>query len=450
MKAPEQFIIEGGQRLSGEIKASGNKNAALPLLAACLLTDQPITLHNMPPIGDVLVMCDLLRDFGAELEWTGEEEVQVHAKNITTAVATPEKVTRIRASIVLAGPLLARYGRLEITPPGGDVIGRRRLDPHIMALEALGAKIHFDGNVFQMSANGLHGADILLDEASVLATENAVMGAVLAKGTTIIRNAASEPHVQQLCHFLNQLGAQIEGSGTNQLTIRGVEKLGGGDFRVAADYLEVGSFIGAAVVTQGELLIREADPEYLRMIALVFRRFGIEWETRDRDIFIPRQQNMTIQQDFGGNIPEIKPQIWPGFPTDMMSVAVVVASQCRGAVLFHEWMFEGRLFFTDRLTGMGARVVMCDPHRVLVQGPARLTGDQVITSPDIRAGMAMILAALCARGQTKIRNIRQIDRGFVRIEEKLRSLGAKIARTPVDDEKPPTVKFGAEQGKETF
>jgi UDP-N-acetylglucosamine 1-carboxyvinyltransferase len=331
---------------------------------------------------------------------------------------------------VVAGAMLARVGLLEISPPGGDVIGRRRLDSHILALEKMGAHVEFDG-VFKMNADGLHGANILLDEASVTATENTLLATVLAKGTSTIRNAASEPHVQQLCHFLNQLGAQIEGIGTNQLTIQGVDRLEGGEFRVGADYLEVGSYIGAAVVTGGELLIKDADPQYLDMMELVFGRLGVHWDVRGNDIFVPREQSLQIRSDFGGNIPEIKPQIWPGFPTDMMSIAILIATQSAGAILFHEWMFEGRLFFTDRLVNMGARIVLCDPHRALVQGATVLQGDQVITSPDIRAGMAMVLAALCARGKTVIRNIHQIDRGYSQLDEKLRQLGAHIERTPV-------------------
>jgi UDP-N-acetylglucosamine 1-carboxyvinyltransferase len=427
---PEQLVVEGGYALQGEVKASGNKNAALPLLPACLLTDQPVTLTNMPDIGDVHIMCDLLRSLGAEVEWTSTDTVRVHAKQITTHRPDPELAKRIRPSIVVAGAMLARVGQLEISPPGGDVIGRRRLDTHITALERLGARVDFDG-VFKMNADGLHGAHVLLDEASVTATENTILATVLAKGTSTIQNAASEPHVQQLCHFLNQLGAQIEGIGSNKLTIQGVDRLNGGEFRVGADYLEVGSYIGAAVVTGGELLIKDADPQYLDMMELVFHRLGVHWEVRGNDIFVPREQSLQIRSDFGGNIPEIKPQIWPGFPTDMMSIAILIATQSAGAILFHEWMFEGRLFFTDRLVNMGARIVLCDPHRALVQGPTVLQGDQVITSPDIRAGMAMVLAALCARGKTVIRNIHQIDRGYARLDEKLRQLGAQIERMPV-------------------
>lgn len=426
----EQFVIEGGHALRGDIKASGNKNAALALLPACLLTDQPMILRNIPNIGDVHVMCNLLQSLGAEVEWLEPETVRIHAKQITTHRPDPELAKRIRPSTLLAGPMLARVGMLEIPPPGGDVIGRRRLDTHLLALQGLGVTIDYSGK-FIMNVEELHGTNLLLDEASVTATENTVLAAVLAKGTSIIRNAACEPHVQQLCQMLNQMGAQIEGIGSNQLIIQGVDKLNGVEFRVGADYLEVGSYIGAAVVTGSELTIREADPQYLDMIALVFRKLGVTWEIQGNDIFVPRQQPMIVQSDLGGNIPQIKPQIWPGFPTDMMSMAILVASQCSGAVLFHEWMFEGRLFFTDRLINMGAKIILCDPHRVLVQGPSTLHGDQVISSPDIRAGMAMVLAALCARGTTIIRNIHQIDRGYARLEEKLSSLGAKITRTVV-------------------
>ncbi len=430
MTIPEQFLIEGGFPLQGQIKASGNKNAALPLLPACLLTDQPVILRNMPDIGDVRIMGQLLQSVGAEVEWLDSSTVRVHAKEIKTHKADPDLAKKIRPSTLLAGAMLGRTGQLDIAAPGGDVIGRRRLDAHLTALEKLGAHIEFDGS-FKMNADGLHGATILLDEASVTATENAVLAACYAKGTTVLRNAASEPHVQQLCLFLNQLGAKIDGIGTNQITIEGVERLDGGEFRVGADYIEVGSLIGAAIVTGGELLITDADPQYLDMIALVFGKLGVTWEVRGNDIFVPRDQHLNIQRDFGGNIPEIKPQIWPGFPTDLMSIAILVATQCAGAVLFHEWMFEGRLFFTDRLVNMGARIILCDPHRVLVQGPTALRGDQTISSPDIRAGMAMVLAALCARGTTVIRNIVQIDRGYSQLEEKLGALGAHIQRVPI-------------------
>lgn len=430
MTHSEEFVIEGGHSLHGEIKASGSKNAALPLLPACLLTDQPVTFTNVPNIGDVRITCEILEHLGASVTWQDQETVTIHAQNIRTHVTPREKAIKIRSSFLFAGPLLARVGQIKIPPPGGDVIGRRRLDTHLIALNKLGANVDFEGD-FDIQADGLQGGTILLDEPSVTASENAIMAAVLAKGTTVIRNTASEPHVQQLCNFLNQLGAQIEGVGSNTLTIQGVDKLGGGEFRIGADYLEVGSLISAAVVTGGELLIKQADPQYLDMITLVFGRLGVEWEVRGDDIFVPRDQRLSVDADFGGSIPEIKPQVWPGFPTDMMSVAILMATQAAGAVLFHEWMFEGRLFFTDRLIDMGARITLCDPHRVLVQGPARLKGDLTITSPDIRAGMAMLLAAMAARGTTRIRNIRQIDRGYMNIDQRLNAIGAHIERVAV-------------------
>ncbi len=426
----EQFVIEGGHRLNGVIEASGNKNAALKLIAACLLTDEPVVLHNMPDIADVRAMCAILHSLGASVEWQSESVLRVHAKDITTHRVDPELAQQLRASIVLAGPMLARVGRLELPPPGGDVIGHRRLDTHLLALERLGASIEVNDR-FIMTANGLTGADILLDEASVTATENAVMAAVLAKGTTTIRNAASEPHVQDLCNMLTSLGGQIDGIGSNRLIIHGVERLHGGEFRIGADYLEVGSFIGAAVVTGGEIRIKNADPHHMDMIELVFRRIGVIWEVDGPDIVVPRSQPLTIVPDLGKRIPVIKAQPWPAFPSDMMSIALLVATQSAGAVIFHEWMYDGRLFFTDKLVSMGARIVLCDPHRALVQGPTALRGDLTITSPDIRAGMTLLLAALCARGVTVIRNIGQIDRGYQHVEEKLRSLGAHIERVPV-------------------
>lgn len=426
----EQFVIEGGIRLEGEVTVSGNKNAALKMLPACLLTSEPVILKNIPSIRDVRNMCALLQGLGAHIEWLDEQTVRVEVKEITNHVADPHYARQIRPGIVLAGPMLARCGRFELPLPGGDVIGRRRLDTHLLALEALGAKIEFDGK-FIMSADGLRGAAILLDEASVTATENTIMAAVLAKGTTRIRNAASEPHIQDLCHMLNSMGAKISGIGSNQLMIEGVEQLGGCTARVGADYMEVGSYIGAAAVTGGEVRIREADPHYLDMIALVFRKLGVEWETEGNDILVRRGQTLTVRRDLGNVIPEIKCQPWPAFPTDMMSIALTVATQCAGTVLFHDWMFDGRLFFTDRLVSMGARIVLCDPHRAMVQGPTPLKGDLIISSPDIRAGMALVIASLAAKGTTTIRNIQQIDRGYVNVEGKLQSLGAKIRREAI-------------------
>ena len=426
----EQFVIRGGKRLEGEVTISGSKNAALKMLPACLLTSEPVTLQNVPNIRDVRMICAILESVGAAVTWLDDTTVRVHAKTITNHRPDPYYADKIRASIVLAGPMLARHGRLELAPPGGDVIGRRRLDTHLIALESLGATIEFD-QIFKMTANGLHGANILLDEASVTATENAIMAAVLAKGTSIIRNAASEPHVQNLCEMLNSMGAKISGVGSNRLTIEGVAELGGTSARVGADYLEVGSYIGAAAVTGGSLRIRDADPQHLDMIALVFRRLGVEWEVDGNDVVIERGQALTIRRDLGNAVPEIKSQIWPAFPTDMLSVAIVIATQASGAVLFHDWMFDSRLFFTDRLISMGARILICDPHRALVQGPTAFKGNLVITSPDIRAGMALVLAALANRDETIIRNIHQIDRGYVDVEGKLQSLGADIRREVV-------------------
>jgi UDP-N-acetylglucosamine 1-carboxyvinyltransferase len=424
----EQFVIEGGHRLEGEVQISGSKNAALKLLPACLLSSEPVTLRNVPDIRDVRHMGGILQSVGAEVDWLDASTVRVHAKTLHNHIPDPQLAAQVRASIVMAGPMLARMGKLELAPPGGDVIGRRRLDSHMIALQALGAEIEFE-KVFKMRTAGLKGANILLDEASVTATENAIMAAVLAKGETLIRNAASEPHVQDLCHMLNQMGAQISGLGSNQLHIRGVEALGGADFRVGADYLEVGSYIGIAAVTGSSLRLKNADPQHLDMIALVFRKLGVEWQVEGEDVLIPRGQDMQIRHDLGGAIPEIKCQIWPAFPTDMMSVAITIATQCVGAVMFHDWMFDSRLFFTDRLINMGARILICDPHRALVQGPAPLRGDVVISSPDIRAGMALLMAALAARGgPTTIRNIQQIDRGYVNVEAKLTAIGAKIRR----------------------
>ncbi|HHH41457.1 MAG TPA: UDP-N-acetylglucosamine 1-carboxyvinyltransferase [Chloroflexi bacterium] len=429
----EKFVIEGGYPLRGVVAASGNKNAALKLLPACLLTDEPVVLHNIPDIADVRTMRAILTDLGVEIEDLGKGSLRVHAREVVKTRADSELVNRIRASIVLAGPMLARMGFLEMAPPGGDVIGRRRVDTHVLALRALGAQVEINRG-FRFRADRLRGTEILLDEASVTATENAIMAAVTAQGTTVIRNAASEPHVQDLCHFLNSLGAQIEGIGSNVLTIQGVERLRGGEYTIGADYLEVASFIAAAAVTDGEITIRNADPHHLGMIRLVFGKLGVRWEDRGKDVFVPRGQSLTVVPDVGDAIPEIKDMPWPAFPSDLMSIALVVATQAAGTVLFHEWMYENRLFFVDKLVYMGARIVLCDPHRCLVQGPSWLHGDRM-ESPDIRAGMALIIAALAARGTSEIRNIRQIDRGYERVDEKLRSLGARIWRV-VDEGDP--------------
>ncbi len=432
----EQFIIQGGQRLSGEIRAGGNKNAAIKMIPACLLTDEPVILTNVPDIVDVRITLDIMRQIGAEVEWLDRHRVRIHAKTIQTTDIDPALAQKIRASIVFAGPLLARAGQIRLPLPGGDSIGERRLDTHVVALTDLGATAELVGSVLVMKTDGLRGANILLTEASVTATENALMAAVTASGTSVLYNVACEPHIQNLCLMLNQLGARIEGIGSNRLTIHGVERLGGGTARIGADYMEVGSFIGAAVMTGGELLIREADPEYMDMIALAFARLGVHWETRGNDIFIPPTQKLSITPDLGNRIPIIKAQPWPAFPPDLMSIALVIATQSAGSILFHDWMYESRFFFTDKLIRMGARITLCDPHRVLVQGPTTLTGQPNITSPDIRAGMAMLLAALAAKGETRISNIRQIDRGYEAVDERLRQLGARIERVNVDQAAP--------------
>ena len=422
----EKFIIEGGHPLHGEVTPAGNKNAALPLLAACLLTDEPVVLRNVPDILDVRTMRALLESLGVEINPLEPHTWRIQAKVIRPADLDPDLTRKIRASILLAGPMTARMGELRLPPPGGDVIGRRRVDTHILALTKLGAQVTYD-RYFYFSANGLTGADILLDEASVTATENAIMACVTAKGQSIIRNAASEPHIQELCHFLNTLGAKIENIGSNTLHITGVEKLHGGEFTIGPDYLEVVSFIGAAAVTHGEIWIRNAGNQYLDMIRLVFGRLGVHWETSGDDIFVPSKQKLVIEPDLGNAIPEISVMPWPSFPTDLMSIALVVATQSKGTVLFHDWMYPSRMFFTDKLVGMGAQIVLCDPHRCIVQGPTELYGEKM-ESPDIRAGMALVLAALSAKGTSVIRNIGQIDRGYEKVDQKLAALGANIQR----------------------
>lgn len=422
----EKFVIEGGIPLRGEVTPSGNKNAALPLLAACLLTDEPIILHNLPEILDVIAMRELIESLGVQITSVGNHAWRIHAREIHPADLDPDMCRKIRASILLAGPMTARCGDLHLPPPGGDVIGRRRVDTHILALQKLGASVNYD-RTFHFRADGLTGADILLDEASVTATENAIMACVTAKGKSIIRNAASEPHIQELCHFLNLLGAGIKNIGSNTLHIEGVPKLSGGEFTIGPDYLEVISFVGATVLTHGELRIKNAGPGYLDMIRLVMGRLGVEWKVEREDILVPAEQRLVIEQDLGGMIPEISVMPWPSFPTDLMSIAIVIATQSRGSVLFHDWMYPSRMFFTDKLVGMGAQIVLCDPHRCIVQGPSKLYGEKM-ESPDIRAGMALLLAALSAEGRSTIRNIGQIDRGYEKVDLKLQALGAKITR----------------------
>lgn len=422
----DKFTIIGGTPLHGEVTPGGNKNAALPLIAACLLTDEPIILKNVPDIQDVRTMGKLIRSLGVEITDMGANVWKIQAKKISPTDLDPDLCRKIRASILLAGPMVARMGELQLPPPGGDVIGRRRVDTHMLALEKLGARINYDRS-FHFEADGLRGADILLDEASVTATENAIMASVLAKGHSIIRNAASEPHIQELCHFLNHLGANIENIGSNTLNVQGVDKLHGTEFEIGPDYLEVISFVGAAAVTKGSITIKKAGIQYLDMIKLIFSRIGVTWEERGDDIFVPEDQKLEIEPDLGGAIPTVNVMPWPSFPTDLMSIAIVVATQSKGTILFHDWMYPSRMFFTDKLVGMGAQIVLCDPHRCIVQGPTPLAGEKM-ESPDIRAGMALVLASLSANGKSVIRNVNQIDRGYEKVDEKLRNLGANIER----------------------
>ena len=422
----EKFVIEGGYALRGEVTPSGNKNAALPILAACLLTDEKIILRNIPDILDIQTMRALLESLGVSIHCLDNHTWEIQAKEVRPADLDPDLCKNIRASILLAGPMSARSGVLRLPPPGGDVIGRRRVDTHILALRKLGINVQYNRD-FTFTTKKLKGADILLDEASVTATENAIMAGVMAKGETIIRNAASEPHIQELCHFLNKLGAQINNIGSNTLTIQGVNGLHGGEYDIGPDYLEVVSFIGAAAVTRGSIRIKEAGNQYLDMIRLVLCRLGVEWITEGNDIIVPETQRLEIEPDLGGAIPEISVMPWPAFPTDLMSIAIVIATQSKGTVLFHDWMYPSRMFFTDKLVGMGAHIVLCDPHRCIVQGPSRLYGEKM-EGPDIRAGMALLLATLTAEGCSSIRNVGQIDRGYEKIDQKLLSLGAKIRR----------------------
>ncbi len=425
-KLAQSFLIEGGRPLSGTVRTAGNKNGALPILAACILASGPVRLTNVPRIRDVQTMLELLADIGAEIEWT-EGELRVDTANVHKTELDEELCRRIRASFLLAGPLLARFGRAVVPPPGGDVIGRRRLDPHIHALAELGAEFRRIDGRYEMRASRLRGKRVFLDEASVMATENAIMAAVLAEGETVIGNAACEPHVQDLCRFLGSLGARIEGIESNVLRIEGVERLSGGEWRVGPEHIEVGSFIGLAATTGGDLTIEDVDPRDLVAILPAFERLGVRVEVGDTSVRVPPGQELAIQDDLGDQIPKIEDGPWPAFPADLTSIAVVTATQARGTILIFEKMFESRLFFVDKLVGMGARIILCDPHRAVVTGPAQLYGER-LTSPDIRAGMAMLIAALCAEGTSMIGNVAEIDRGYERIDERLRALGASIER----------------------
>ena len=423
----QRFIVQGGTPLRGTIRPAGNKNAALPILAATLLADGPVDLRNVPRIRDVEDMAALIAHLGAEVTWTGPNALRVDPTNAESRPLDPGLCARIRASILLAGPLLARFGTVKLPPPGGDVIGRRRIDTHMMAFEALGASVHV-GAHYEIEARRLVGADLFLDEPSVTGTENALLAAVAAEGETVLRNAASEPHVQDLARFLVAMGAEIDGIGSNTYRVQGGRPLRGTQFEIGPDHIEIGSFIGLAAVTNSELTIEGVRGTDLRSILLGFDRLGVRPRLEGDQLHVDSNQERRIRPDLGDHIPKLEDGPWPAFPADVMSIALVTATQCAGVLLVFEKMFESRLFFVDKLIGMGARIVLCDPHRAVIHGPSRLRGGRV-ESPDIRAGMAILLAALAAEGESVIHNIGQIDRGYERIDERLRALGAQIDRS---------------------
>ncbi len=428
----EKFVIEGGTPLSGTIAPAGNKNAALPALAACLLTEEEVVLRNVPRIRDVEDMLGLLAGLGVAVSWRDENVVSLRANDIDPGAVDAERATRIRASFLCAGPLLARFGRADMPLPGGDVIGRRRLDPHLDAFRSLGADVRYDRKGYRIEApGGTRATDFFMDEPSVMASENAIMAAALTPGSTVIHNAASEPHVQDLARMLLQMGARIEGIGSNVLIVHGSDQLGGADYAIGQDYIEVGSFVALAAVTGGELRVKGAATDDMRMTRMAFERLGCRMEFDGDDIVVPPGQELRVRDDEGDAISKVEDGPWPAFPADLTSIALALATQANGMVLIHEKMFENRLFFVDKLVTMGARVILCDPHRAVVAGPTRLHGERM-ESPDIRAGMAMLIAALCAEGQSEIGNIRQIDRGYERIDERLRGLGARIERVAAE------------------
>lgn len=422
-----RLIVEGGTPLHGEIRPAGNKNEALPLIAAALLTDEPVTLHNVPRIRDVRGMLEIASALGAEIDEPDATTVRITAAGVKISEVPQALAGEIRTSLLFAGPMLARHKRVKLGLPGGDVIGRRRNDTHFLALRGLGAELDVSNSGYGMHTDGLKGNDVLLDEPSVTATENALMAAVLAAGRTVIRNAASEPHVQQLGIALMKMGARINGIGTNTITIDGAERLRGVEHTILSDHMEVGSLIGAAAMTHGEITIKNAVPQYLRMTRMVFKRLGVHTEVRENDLLVKSAERYEIEHDIGGAIPKVQSQVWPGFPSDLTSIATAVATQSEGTVLIHEWMFPGRMYWVGSLESMGARLVLCDPHRVVVVGPSQLYGTE-LRSPDIRAGMAILAATLCAKGQSVISNVEQIDRGYEDLDTRLRALGAKIER----------------------
>jgi UDP-N-acetylglucosamine 1-carboxyvinyltransferase len=428
----EKFVIQGGSPLSGEITAAGNKNAALPILAACLLTDEELVLRNVPRIRDTETQVKLLELLGVKVSWTGENEVRLQADSLGAREIDKDAAERIRASFLLAGPLLARYGDVHMPPPGGDTIGRRRLDPHLDAFRDLGAEVSGDRWIdIKAPPGGLKPCRIFMDEPSVMGTENALLAAALTEGPTTIGNAACEPHVQDLARLLTKMGAQVDGIGSNVMTVHGRDKLGGAEHDVCADHIEVASFMALAAVTGGELRVRDTDPEDLVGIRRHFRRLGLYSKVEGNDILVPPEQRLEILDDLGDAIPKIDDGPWPAFPADLTSIALALATQAKGTILIFEKMFENRLFFVDKLVAMGARITLCDPHRAIVSGPSRLHGAQ-LESPDIRAGMAMLIAALAAEGTSEIGNIAQIDRGYERIDLRLRDLGARIERVAAE------------------
>ena len=427
---PPSFCVTGGRALKGSIRPAGNKNAALPILAATLLADGPCLIDNVPHIRDVETMLALLEHLGATVTWEGPNTVTVDTSKAAARALDPKLSAKIRASILLAAPMLARFGSVSLPPPGGDVIGRRRVDTHFLALERLGAEITV-GDTYKLEGK-LAGADIFLDEPSVTGTENALMAAVAARGTTVLRNAASEPHVQDLARFLAGMGAKIDGIGSNTLTVDGGTPLKGAPHTIGPDHIEIGSFIGLAAVTNGAVTIDGVRPDDLRSTLLAFERLGVRPRVDGTRLVVDADQERRIRPDLGGHVPKLEDGPWPAFPADLMSIAIVAASQCEGLLLIFEKLFESRLFFVDKLIGMGARIVLCDPHRAVIAGPSPLRG-QVVESPDIRAGMAMLLAALAAQGDSVIHNIGQIERGYERIDERLKALGAQIERR--DDER---------------
>jgi UDP-N-acetylglucosamine 1-carboxyvinyltransferase len=437
----QHFKIEGGHSVKGTIQPQGNKNEALPVICAAIMSSQPVTIHNVPDIQDVRNLIKIIRTLGAEVKYLKEGDnhsLEIHAAEITTSELSEELTSSIRGSITLIAPILARKKEVYMPKPGGDKIGRRRVDTHLLALEALGAKIEVSREGYYIKAEKLIGTEILLDEASVTGTENAIMAAAVAHGKTVIENAASEPHVQGLCQMLVSQGVKMEGIGSNILTIHGLgdaSKLNSAEHRVGPDYLEIGSFISIAALTNGEITITDVAPRDLRMIRMVFKRLGIqfEYEYPDRaltNLIVRKNQKMIIETDVHGEIPKIDDAPWPAFPADLISIALVTAVRCSGTVLIHEKLFESRLYFTDKLISMGAKIVLCDPHRAVVIGPSPLHGAQ-LTSPDIRAGMALVIAALAAQGTSLIQNIVQIDRGYEKIDERLANLGAKISRVEI-------------------